>query len=107
MPKRPVKSRSPGGKTSPGRRSPATERQAVRARRLVEANRELTAELRTLRSRQRGFDEARANYVELFDFAPVAYALLDPAGVILNVSMAGCRLLGYDRKRILGHPFLS
>ena len=34
-----------------------------------------------------------AEYADLFDFAPVTYALLDPAGIVLNVNLAAARLL--------------
>jgi len=45
-----------------------------------------------------------AEYADLFDFAPVTYALLDPAGIVLNVNLAAARLLNAPRKHLIGRP---
>src|SRR6185436_14352392 len=45
-----------------------------------------------------------AEYADLFDFAPVTYALLDSAGIVLNVNLAAARLLGVTRKHLIGRP---
>lgn len=54
---------------------------------------------------QTAAQEAADKYVELFDFAPVAYFVLDADGVIREVNLAGAALLGYDRSRVTGQPF--
>ncbi|HSL24175.1 MAG TPA: ATP-binding protein [Vicinamibacterales bacterium] len=63
--------------------------------------------MRALTDTQKQLQQTRAHYVELFDFAPVTYALLDSVGLILNVSLAGCRLLNIQRSHLIGHPLLS
>lgn len=93
-------------KKTPVRRKPAPRR-SPDTRSLVHENRVLSNELRSLRNREHGLERSRASYVELFDFSPVAYALLDSVGMVLNISMAGCRLLGLERRRIVGSPLLS
>jgi PAS domain S-box-containing protein len=45
-----------------------------------------------------------AEYADLFDFAPVTYALLDSAGIVLNVNLAATRLLNVPRKDLIGRP---
>ena len=49
--------------------------------------------------------DAADNYAELFDFAPVAYFVLDAGGVICDLNLAGAALLGLDRHRLSGHRF--
>jgi signal transduction histidine kinase/ActR/RegA family two-component response regulator len=56
---------------------------------------------------RRSLDQARARYTDLFDFAPVTYALLDGAGLVLKVNLAGCRLLNVARGHLTGHPLLA
>jgi PAS domain S-box-containing protein len=46
-------------------------------------------------------------FADLFDFAPVTYALLDRAGMILEVNLAATRLLNTGRKHVVGHSLLS
>ena len=42
---------------------------------------------------------------ELYDFAPVGILSLDLEGVITKLNLAGARLLGGERARLLGTPF--
>ncbi len=44
-------------------------------------------------------------YTELYDFAPVGYMTLGRDGAIRQVNLAGARLLGVDRARLVGRPF--
>jgi len=44
-------------------------------------------------------------YTELFDFAPIGYFVIDRAGTIREVNLAGARLLGVERGRLVGMPF--
>jgi signal transduction histidine kinase len=77
------------------------------SRDLSRANRELSTELRGLRERQLSLERTQAHYVNLFDFAPVTYALLDGLGIVLQINLAGCRLLNVDRARLLGRPLMG
>ncbi|MEI6391743.1 MAG: PAS domain S-box protein [Verrucomicrobiota bacterium] len=47
----------------------------------------------------------RAQYADLYDFAPMGCASLDREGVIRQVNLAGARLLGLDRSRLLKQRF--
>ena len=44
-------------------------------------------------------------YVKLFDFAPMAYFILDLAGVIQNTNLIGAKLLGGERSKVIGQYF--
>ncbi|HEX3478336.1 MAG TPA: CheR family methyltransferase, partial [Kofleriaceae bacterium] len=66
---------------------------------------ELEAENQALREAQSQLEESRGRYVDLYDFAPVAYCTFDRDGVILEINLTGAALLGEDRSRILGRPF--
>src|SRR5262245_57178798 len=50
-------------------------------------------------------ERSRDRYVDLYDFAPIAYITLDSNGIILEINLTGSTLLGMDRKRISGTPF--
>jgi PAS domain S-box-containing protein len=49
--------------------------------------------------------EAADNYTELFDFAPVAYFVLDADGVVCDLNLAAATLLGRDRGRVSSQRF--
>ena len=86
---------------------PSTRRDRSEAdRELLETNRELSIQVQSLRSNQRTLEQARAHFADLFDFAPVTYALLDTVGIVLKVNLAGCRLLNVERAHLIGHPLL-
>jgi len=76
-------------------------------RELQRANRVLSGELSVMREHQRHLADARAHYGDLFDFAPVTYALLDGIGIVLKANLAGCRLLDVERAHLIGHPLLG
>ncbi|GAA4365626.1 hypothetical protein GCM10023185_36060 [Hymenobacter saemangeumensis] len=48
---------------------------------------------------------ARAQYVDLYDFAPVGYFSLSDAGVIEQLNLCGAQLLGAVRQRLQGRRF--
>src|SRR5262249_4221014 len=43
-------------------------------------------------------------YADLYHFAPVAYARLDPNGVVEEINQAGCRLFGSTVSEVVGRP---
>jgi PAS domain S-box-containing protein len=50
-------------------------------------------------------EELRDKYLDLYDFAPVGYFVLDIAGHIDEVNLTGALLLGYDRQAIIRQRF--
>jgi CheY-like chemotaxis protein len=48
-----------------------------------------------------------ASYVELFESAPVGYAVLDAGGTIRELNRVAARLLGKPRGRLVGKPLAS
>jgi PAS domain S-box-containing protein len=76
---------------------------------------ELMHELRTYREEVRAqteqlintqtlLESSRDDYADLFDFAPVAYVILDRWGMIRAINLAGAAMLGIERARILSMP---
>src|SRR5512142_1949800 len=56
--------------------------------------------------RARGELEAgMQSYSELYDFAPVGYLTLDRDGTIRKANLAGARMLGLERGRLVGGRF--
>ena len=45
-------------------------------------------------------------YFELYNFAPVGYFTLDKNGLILDVNLAGAKLLGTERKNLINRAFI-
>ena len=106
--KSPAANRSRGSRPQ---RAIAADAVSVRAgeaarRELEQENRDLSRQLRALRAHQRSLEQARAHYADLFDFAPVTYALLDATGIVLKANLAACRLLNVERAHLIGHPLL-
>lgn len=48
-----------------------------------------------------------SKYVDLYDFAPVGYFTIDHKGTILEVNLTGCKLLGHERQKTIGHRLQS
>lgn len=68
---------------------------------------ELEMQNRSLREAQSELEASRARFEELYDFAPVAYYTLDLKGCIQEVNLTGASMLGRDRARLVGMPFLA
>lgn len=66
---------------------------------------ELEAQNQQLREAHHHLEESRARYSDLYDFAPVAYCTLDPAGCVLEINLTGAAMLGAQRSRVVGKPF--
>ncbi len=47
----------------------------------------------------------RDRYVELYDFAPVGYFMLDEQGIINEANFTGASLLGIEKSAVIGSPF--
>jgi two-component system CheB/CheR fusion protein len=61
-------------------------------------------ELRTARNQA---EAALARYTEVFDFAPIGYAVLDAGGQIREINHAGAGLLGAERARLVGKRLVA
>jgi PAS domain S-box-containing protein len=68
---------------------------------------ELEAQNQALREAEGQLEESRGQYVDLYDFAPIAYCTLDRDGVVLRINLTGASMLGKERSRIIGKPFLA
>lgn len=44
------------------------------------------------------------DYIELFDNLPVSYFIMDTNGIIMNVNTKGSKLIGIDKKQLIGKP---
>jgi PAS domain S-box-containing protein len=68
---------------------------------------ELEMQNEELRRAQAELSESRDQYANLYDTAPIGLFTLDREGVILKANPAGCALLGNDRSRLFGQPFVA
>ena len=66
---------------------------------------ELKMQNHELRRIQDELEETRDLYVNLYDFAPVAYFTLDEQGVIGAANLTAATLLGGPRSALVGHMF--
>lgn len=66
---------------------------------------ELEMQNQELREIQNRLEEARDQYANLFDFAPVGYILLNEKGIIKNINLTACKMLGKDRLHFKEKPF--
>ncbi|MFB0934432.1 MAG: PAS domain S-box protein [Propionivibrio sp.] len=78
------------------------------------ANAQLKASQAELRSQNEdllrtktALEKSRSSYIDLYEFAPVAYFALSPEGAIERVNNKGALLLGIDAERLLGLDFGS
>ena len=63
---------------------------------------ELEIQNRALREAQEQLETSRERYIELFDFAPLAYLTLEADGRIFEANLTAARMLGLDRSALLG-----
>lgn len=66
---------------------------------------ELEMQNETLRQTQLALEEARDRYLDLFEFAPVGYLILTPAGLISEINLTGTALFNRERTRMLERRF--
>lgn len=68
---------------------------------------ELETQNEELRTMQQKLEEARDQYTNLFEFAPVGYFIFDLKGTILNVNLTGSGMLNSERVRVKGKSFTA
>ena len=65
---------------------------------------ELELQNEELRETQHRLEDLSQKYTDLFDFAPIGYLILDKKGIIKNINLTCCDLLGKERVYIIGKP---
>ena len=68
---------------------------------------ELEIQNQNLRETQEELEASRQRYLELYDYAPVGMLNLDAAGIVKQVNLTACKMLGISRKKILGFALTS
>src|SRR3984893_6878623 len=77
-----------------------------RASRKFSANGEVTKNgAPVFRHPKTELEAAIQRYVDLFDFAPIAYVSFNRVGQIEEMNLAAAQLLGRSRDRLIGEPF--
>src|ERR1035437_8166357 len=66
---------------------------------------ELEIQNEALREAQVALEESRDRYVDLYEFAPVAYLTLSATGQIEAINLTGATLLGIERESFLHNRF--
>ena len=68
---------------------------------------ELEMQNQELREAQQGLEQARDRYADLYDFAPQGYVTLDARGIVREINLTAARMLGKERARLVGYPFIT
>ena len=63
---------------------------------------ELEHQNQELRIAEEELEVSRHKYVTLFDFAPIPYLTLDVDGVMKEVNLSASKMLGLERKKLIG-----
>jgi len=66
---------------------------------------ELEMQNRALRDAQQALEESHHRYVDLYDFAPVAYVSLDGRACIQELNLTAASMLKRGRAQLMGQPF--
>ncbi|HSL90071.1 MAG TPA: PAS domain-containing sensor histidine kinase [Ignavibacteriaceae bacterium] len=68
---------------------------------------ELEHQNEELRIAQEELEQSRNKYVNLFDFSPIPYFTLDPQGIIQEVNLSASKMIGIERKKLIGKNFIT
>jgi len=63
---------------------------------------ELEVQNDELRESQTALDRSRSEFFELFEFAPIGYAVLDQKGEVEQINQAAASLFGFSRPQLVG-----
>ena len=66
---------------------------------------ELEMQNEELRRASVALETSRAQYLELYDFAPVTYLNLTAEGMIAEINLTGAKLFGVERKKLINRRF--
>ena len=67
--------------------------------------RELEAQNENLQASVSQLETLTNRYIDLYDFAPIGYCVLDESGMIREMNLKGAELLGIERKDLIGTAF--
>src|SRR5436853_3424914 len=83
------------------------EKRSTRNRTELDSNngRDRGSSIHGLRHPKTELESAMQRYVDLYDFAPIAYVSFDRAGRIEEANLAATELLGESRDLLIGRPF--
>jgi PAS domain S-box-containing protein len=81
--------------------------QALMARELKQSSEELELQNLTLINSQNELELSRERYADLYDAAPVSFVTLTRSGLIVDINLPAVRVLGRNRNRLVGSPFLN
>ncbi|MFT6895710.1 MAG: diguanylate cyclase (GGDEF)-like protein/PAS domain S-box-containing protein [Paraglaciecola sp.] len=68
---------------------------------------ELEMQNESLRQTQQALEDSRDRYIDLYEFAPVAYLTLSEKGLITQTNLTGVTLLGQERHKLINKNFRS
>jgi PAS domain S-box-containing protein len=90
-----------------GKKTARKEKRAGRDGARIDSNgrRDRASSVRGLYQPKTELESAIQRYVELYDFAPIAYISFDRAGRIEEANLAATELLGVPRDLLIGRPF--
>jgi PAS domain-containing protein len=63
---------------------------------------ELEMQNEELRNSQAEVEKLKDRYYDFYDFSPVGFVSLEQSGTIIQINLAGARLLGSERARLAG-----
>jgi PAS domain S-box-containing protein len=85
---------------------PGTEEEPLRLHHELQVHQvELEMQNAELRQGRDELETALEKYIDLYDFAPVGYFILDRTGTIRSVNLTGTGLVGIERSRLVGRHF--
>jgi PAS domain S-box-containing protein len=68
---------------------------------------ELEIQNQNLKETQEQLEASREQYIDLFDHAPVGILILDATGIIKQINLTACRMLGVSREKLSGFSLTS
>lgn len=66
---------------------------------------ELEMQNEELRNAHMALEVARDRYIDLYEFAPIAYITINRDGMISDINLTGCGLLGMNRSQLINYRF--
>jgi PAS domain S-box-containing protein len=97
-------SEPPAGGTPPAQELQSTLQATIEDLRLHQEM--LRAQNAALLEVQKSLEVSQKKYLDLFEMAPVGYFRFDSGTLILEANLVGARLLGVDRRMLVGKPML-